>query len=108
MVENFNTAANDMNHDLELIMQWAHDWRMPFIPDPLKRAVELIFSTKKTEVHCPVILFNNVPLKKQMNINIWELFFTQNFPFQLKKEQQFQKLERILVSKYLPNSKRIT
>ena len=30
VVENSNAAANDMNHDLELIMQWAHDWRMSF------------------------------------------------------------------------------
>ena len=64
VVENPNAAANDMNHDLELIMQWAHDWRMSFHPDPLKQAVELIFSTKKTEVDHPAILFNNVPVKK--------------------------------------------
>ena len=64
VVENSNAAANDMNHDLELIIQSAHDWRMSFNPDPLKQAVELIFSTKKTEVDHPPILFNNVPVKK--------------------------------------------
>ena len=64
MVENSNAAANDMNHDLELIMQWAHDWRMSFNPDPLKQAVELISPTEKTEVDHPAILFNNVPVKK--------------------------------------------
>ena len=64
VVENSNAAANDMNHDLELIMQWAHDWRMSFNPDPLKQAVELIFSTKKTEVDHPAIFCNNVPVKK--------------------------------------------
>ena len=32
------SAANDMNHDLELISQWAHDWRMTFNPYPQKRA----------------------------------------------------------------------
>ena len=64
VVENSNAAANGMNHDLELIMQWVHDWRMSFNPDPQKQAVELIFSTKKTEVDHPVMLFNNVPVKK--------------------------------------------
>ena len=64
VAENSNAAANDMNHDWELKMQWAHDWRMSFNPDPQKQAVELIFSTKKTEVDHPVILFNNVPVKK--------------------------------------------
>ena len=47
VVENSNTAANDMNHDLELISQWAYDWKMSFNPDPQKQAVELVFSKKK-------------------------------------------------------------
>ena len=33
VVEDANTAANDMNHDLDLIGQWAHAWRMSFNPD---------------------------------------------------------------------------
>ena len=36
VVEDPNTAANNMNHDLELIIQWAHDWKMAFNPDPQK------------------------------------------------------------------------
>ena len=31
--EDSNTAANDMNHDLDLISQWAYAWRMSFNPD---------------------------------------------------------------------------
>ena len=46
-MEDSNTAASDMNHDLELIRQWAYDWRMSFNPDPQKQEVELIFSTKR-------------------------------------------------------------
>ena len=42
-----NIAANDMDHDLKLISQWAHDWRVPFNPDPQKQAVELILSRKR-------------------------------------------------------------
>ena len=53
VVQNFNSAANDMNHDLELIRQWAHDWRMSFNPDPQKQAVELIFSRKKIKADYP-------------------------------------------------------
>ena len=30
VVEDPNTSANDMNHDLELISQWARDWKMSF------------------------------------------------------------------------------
>ena len=49
VVEDLNTAANDTNHDLELINQWAYDWKMSFNPDPQKQAAELVFSKKKLE-----------------------------------------------------------
>ncbi len=57
-------AANDMNHALDLISQWAYTWKMSFNPDPQKQAVELKFSRKKSEIDHPVILFNNIPVKK--------------------------------------------
>ena len=50
VVQNPNTAANDMNHDLEAIKQWAQHWRMSFNPDPQKQAVEIIFSRKETKL----------------------------------------------------------
>ena len=64
MVEDSNTAASDMNHDLDLISHWAHAWRMSFNPGPQKQAVELTFSRKKIEVDHPAILFNYIPVKK--------------------------------------------
>ena len=64
IVHDSNTATNDMNHDLELISKWAHDWRMSFNPDPQKQAVQLMFSKKKAEANHPVILFNNLPVMK--------------------------------------------
>ncbi len=64
IVQDSNIAASDMNHDLELVRKWAHDWRMSFNPDPQKQAVELIFSKKKSEIDHPVILFNNIPVMK--------------------------------------------
>ena len=30
VAEESNTAASDMNHDLDLVSQWAHAWRMSF------------------------------------------------------------------------------
>ena len=64
VVEDSNTAANDMNHDLDLISRWAYAWRMSFSPYPQKQAVELTFSRKKTEIDHPAIFFNNIPVKK--------------------------------------------
>ena len=64
VVEDLNSAANNMNHDLELIRQWAHDWKMSFNPDPQKQAVELILSKKQIEVDHPEIRFNNIPVMR--------------------------------------------
>ena len=64
VVEDSHTAASDMNHDLDLISQRAHDWRMSFNPDSQKQAVELTFSRKKNEVDHPAIFFNNIPVEK--------------------------------------------
>ena len=50
VVKNSNVAANDMNHDLELIKQWEHDWKMSFNPDPQKQAVEILFRGKETKL----------------------------------------------------------
>ena len=61
-VEDPNIAASDMNHDLEHIALWAHDWRMSFNPDPRKQAIELIFSKKKSKTNHPMILFNASPV----------------------------------------------
>ena len=64
VVKNSSTAAEAMNHDLELIKQWAHDWRMSFNPDLQKQTVEIIFSRKRTKIDHPGILFNKTPVKK--------------------------------------------
>ena len=40
-------SASDLNHDLEVINQWAYQWKMAFNPDPTKQATEILFSCKK-------------------------------------------------------------
>ena len=54
-----NTAATDMNHNLELIKKWAHDLRMSFNPDARKQRVEVMFSRINKAVDHPVIVFDN-------------------------------------------------
>ena len=43
-VHNPNECAADLNHDLDLIKRWAHDWGMSFNLDLTKQAVEVTFS----------------------------------------------------------------
>ena len=38
------TSATVLNNDLNLIKQWAFQWKMQFNPDVNKQAVEVIFS----------------------------------------------------------------
>ena len=64
MVKEPITTANDLNHDLDLIRQWAYAWRMSFNLDPEKQAVELTFSRKKIELDHTMILFNDTSVKK--------------------------------------------
>ena len=58
------TSAVNINHDLQLISQWAFQWKMSFNPDPTKPAEEIIFSHKRhREVH-PPLFFNNIMVKQ--------------------------------------------
>ena len=63
IVKNPNVTANELNHDLVLISQWAYQWKMSFNPDPNKQAVEVIFSRKSKQIHHPEIYFNGVEVK---------------------------------------------
>ena len=50
-------SAVELNHDLNLIGQWAHQWKMSFNPDPNKQAIELLISRKfNSPNHHPYIL----------------------------------------------------
>ena len=44
VVHNPNGCAAVLNHDLDAMGRWAHDWRMSLNPDPAKQAVEVLFS----------------------------------------------------------------
>ena len=58
MVFNENISAQNLNSDLRKIKEWAFQWKMQFNPDPLKQAVQVIFSIKKVKRNHPPIYFN--------------------------------------------------
>ena len=107
VVEDLNSAASDMNHALELIRQWAHDWKMSFNPDPQKQAVELIFATKRVEMNHPEIHFNNIPVMKvnehkHLGITLdSKLSFSPHIKAAITKTREGVGLLKYL-SKYLP------
>ena len=57
-------SANDLNHDLHIIHQWAYQWKMEFNPDPIKQATEVLFSCKKSSPNHPQIIFNGRAVAK--------------------------------------------
>lgn len=59
-----NISAEDLNHDLRLISQWAFQWKMSFNPDPTKPAEEIVFSRKVNSNDHPPLFFGNSMVKR--------------------------------------------
>ena len=57
-------SATELNHDLEIINQWAKQWKMSFNPDPTKPANEILFSQKRSSPAHPPLFFNGVEVKR--------------------------------------------
>ena len=53
-------SAHELQQDLNLISEWARQWKMSFNPDPTKQAEEILFSHKKFRVDHPPLHFNIV------------------------------------------------
>ena len=52
-----NTAADKLKRGLDIISNWAHQWKMQFNPDINNQAIQVIFSHKKdTVVHQHIVL----------------------------------------------------
>ena len=57
-------SARELNHDLDLINQWANQWKMSFNPDPTKPAEEILFSHKRRPPTHPPLFFNGCEVKR--------------------------------------------
>ena len=57
-------SADEINHDLHVISQWAFQWKMKFNPDPTKPAQEVLFSNKHADQNHPPLFFNNIEVKQ--------------------------------------------
>ena len=64
IVKNPEMSANDLNHDLDVIRQWGHQWKLEFNPDPTKQATEVLFSCKKSSPNHPQKMFNGTVVAK--------------------------------------------
>ena len=58
VVYDIDIAADKLNRDLDIISNWAHQWKMQFNPDISKQASQVIFYQNKGMVVHPPIFFN--------------------------------------------------
>ena len=59
VIHDSQTSANVLNKDLEMIHNWAFQWKMNFNADLTKEAQEVIFSRQTKELPHPPLVFNN-------------------------------------------------
>ena len=59
IIINARNSQNTLNSDLEIIKNWAYQWKMRFNPEPKKQANEVIFSRKLNKCTYPPVTFNN-------------------------------------------------
>ena len=58
-------SANRLNHDIDVINRWAHQWKFEFNPDPLiEQATEVLFSCKDNVQTHPQIISNGTVVAK--------------------------------------------
>ena len=57
-------SENNLNHDLKIIQQWAHQWKMEFNPDPNKQASAILFYCKESSPNYPQLIFNGTSVAK--------------------------------------------
>ena len=65
LVKDPEISANDLNHDLDAIRQWADQWKLEFNPDPTKQATEVLFSCKISTPYHPQLTFNGTVVAKK-------------------------------------------
>ena len=95
-------SASELNHDLEIINQWAYQWKMSFNPDPNKQAAEILFSCKKKPVDHPQLIFNGTPVTRLLQHKHLGLILTPTLSFGKHITEKVKKAKKnIGIIKYL-------
>ena len=97
-------SANNLNHDLRLIQQWAYQWKMEFNPDPSKQATEVVFSCKKSSPNHPQLVFNGTIVEKVNSHKHLGLILDSRLSFEKHINEKIIKAKKnVGVLKYLSN-----
>ena len=63
VVQNINSAANNLNSKLMKISDWAFQWKVRFNPEARIQVQEVIFSRKINKIDHPPLYFNQSLIK---------------------------------------------
>ena len=95
----------ELNHYLNIVLKWAHQWKLEFYSDARKQETGIIFSFKKNKANHPQLSFNGSTVVEVKDQNIQVLHLLQSFSKQIhKKNSKAKKNIGIIkhISKYLP------
>ena len=100
-------SSNDLNHDLDIICHWPHQWKMEFNPDPTKQATKVLFSCKKSTPHHPQIIFNGTVVAKVNEQKHLGLILDSGLSFEKYLNEKIMKAKKNIgiikhFSKFLP------
>ena len=98
IVKDPKISANDLNHDLDVIHQWANQWKLEFNPDPNKQATEVLFSCKISNPSHPQIMFNGTVVSKRNEHKHLGLLNTFPYTYLVKHLIKCIKLLFVLIS----------
>ena len=97
-------SANNLNHDLRLIQQWAYQWKIEFNPDPSKQATDVLFSCKKSSPNHPQLVFNGTIVAKVNSHKHLGLILDSRLSFEKHLNEKIIKVKKnVGVLKYLSN-----
>ena len=104
IVKDPTISASDLNHDLNIIYQCAHQWKMEFNPDPTKQATEVLFSCKKSSPNHPKLIFNGTCVAKANEQKHLGLILDSRLTFESHINDKIIKAKKNLgIIKYLSN-----
>ena len=107
IVKDPTISANNLNHDLGIIQQWAYQWKMEFNPDHTKQATEVLFSCKKSSPNHPQLIFNGIAVAKVNYQKHLGLIIDSRLSFEKHLNEKIIKVKKNIgilkhLSKFLP------
>ena len=95
-VNDSSLSLFDLNHYLETINQWAHQWKKIFNPDPNKQATEVLFFRKVNSNDHPKLTFKDNQVQQCSSQKHLGLFLGNKFDFNKHLDEKINECNKII------------